>query len=319
MLLVWAIAYHIWADWGLITIHAKGEPLAQVVASISRQGHAIVQTDMPGDTPVTMDVVKVHLPDALETLATVTEGRWRLMYFAAGDKGTLKAGEQAWFSGTKPDGWSMASVPFGGMVPTDDDSAPPDPRTDTWTPQAAAPAAVQTYFAEAAQLTNASFVYPDAWNPTVTKAPPAGEVAKVVPKLVRDAGGHEDPVFFLSKNGRGGPPGGGDGAGPTMAANLQINPALIEQRTQAQIDRLPTDQRSEAQVNFDTMKAFFESMRDMTDEQKQAARLQLMQNPVFQQMMMNRMDGREARMSHDQRMSHFQAAVNRKMTAMGKL
>ncbi len=310
--------YHIWADWGLITIHAKGEPLGKVIASMERQGHATIKTDMPGDTPVTMDVVRVHLPDALETLSVVTESRWRLLYFVAGDKATLMNGETAWASGTRPDGWTMVSFPLGNMFATDDDAPPPDPRKDTWTPQTAAPASVQAYFAEAAQITNAGFAYPNSWSPTVNKMPPAGEVAKVVPKLVRGVGGHEDQVFFLSKNGRGGPrpPDGGATAG---GPGLQFNPALIAARMQAEINRMPSDQRAEAQASFDAERAFRESLKNMTDDERRAAFLQHMQDPNVQQMIANRMDGREARMNHDQRMSRYQGMVNRKLTAMGKV
>ena len=89
VLLLFAIVYHVWAGWGLITIHAKAQPLGKVIASMERQGHAKIQTDMPGDTPVTMDIVKFPLTDALETLSVVTESRWRLLFFVADTKDTL--------------------------------------------------------------------------------------------------------------------------------------------------------------------------------------------------------------------------------------
>ena len=321
-LLVFAIVHHIWADWGLITIHAKQEPLGKVIASMERQGHARIETDIAGDTPVTMDVVKVHLTDALETLSVNTESRWRLLFFVAGDKATLKTAETTWFGGQKPDGWRMVSFGMGGnmfALGADDDSAPPDPREDVWTPRLAAPAPVQNFFLEAAQLTNAGFAFPETWNPTVKSAPPTGTVDRVVPKLVSAAGGREDQVFFLSKAGRRGPRNADRGDGLTLGDDFRPDPDLLAARVQSQINRLPPDQRGEAQSNFDSWQAFRKSLEGMTDDQRRAAFQQRMQDPNIQAQMANRMDQSDARMSHDQRMSHFQNYVNRKLTAQGKL
>src|SRR5438552_3856579 len=80
------IAWSIWSGWGLITVHAKAEPLGKVIAQIERQGGVTLRTDLKSDTQVTMNVEKVPLTEALETLATVTDARWRLAYFMADDK-----------------------------------------------------------------------------------------------------------------------------------------------------------------------------------------------------------------------------------------
>ncbi len=321
LLLIFAIVYHVWANWGLITIHAKAMPLGKVIASMERQGHANIQTDMSPDTPVTMDVDHVHLNTALETLATVSNSRWRLLFFVAGDKTTLKAGELAWFSGQKPSDWKMLSFPMPYMVPLDDDAAdniPPDPRTDSWNPKTTAPNPLQTFFAEAAQATNAGFAFPTDWNPTVDTAPPAGVVQHVVPKLISYARGHDDEVFFLSQNGRGpgGPPGGQAGGG---GGDLQLDPDLLAERVQSQIDRLPPEEKAEAQSNFDAERAFRKSLEGMTEEERAAAWMAHMQDPVVQQMIANRIDGRDGMMNHDQRTQRYSNYVNRKMQITGKM
>ncbi len=316
LLLLFAIVYHIWAGWGLITIHAKQEPLGTVIASMERQGHAKIQTDMPGDTPVTMDVVKVPLTDALETLSVCTDSRWRLLYFVAGDKATLQSGESTWFGGQRPDGWKMVSFPMGNITQylDDSDSPPLDPRLDVYTPRTAAPAPVQTFFTEAAQLTNAGFAFPEDWNPTVTRTPPSGIVERVVPKLISAAHGRQDQLFFLSKNNRQPrTPGAGDAGGS------QFDPDLFAARIQGEIDRLPPDERAEAQSSFNTERAFRASLKDMTDEQRRAAWMTHLQDPLVQQAIANRMDANDARMNHDQRAQRMQNYVNRKLTAMGKL
>lgn len=316
VLLLCAVVYHIWANWGLVTIHANGMPLGKVIASMERQGHVRIETDMPGTIPVTMSVTKVPVAYALENLSVVTNSRWRLLYFAAGDKATLKAGESAWFGGNRPADWTMISFPFGnaGIQISDDDPPIFDPRDDTYAPKAAAPQPIQTYFTEAAQLTNAGFAFPTAWNPTVGSTPPSGVVQKVVPKLVSKAHGRTDMIFFLSENGGRGP--GGPGGGGGFAG---LDPDLFAQRIQNEIDRLPPEEKTEAQNNFDAEVAFRKSLANMTDDERRNAFMARMQDPAFQQAMMNRQDSRENMMSHDQKMQRFQNYVNRKMAITGKM
>lgn len=317
-LLLFAVVYHIWADWGLITIHAKQMPLGKVIASMARQGHAKIETDMPATIPVTMDVDKVTLAYALEKLTVNTNSRWRLLYFVAGDKATLKKGEDAWFAGNRPQDWTMISFPFGNAgIQLGDDEEPPvfDPRDDTYSPKTKAPAQVQAFFTEAAQLTNAGFAFPSSWNPTVSSTPPSGVVEKVIPKLVSKAHGREDQIFFLSLNG-GGPGRGGPGGGGGFA---NFNPDLFQERIQDEINRLPPEEKTEAQNNFDAEKAFRASLANMTEEQRRDAFMARMQDPAFQAAMMNRQEAREGMMSHDQRVQRFQNYVNRKMSITGKM
>ncbi len=315
LLLVYAVAYHIWAGWGLITIHAKQEPLDKVIASMERQGHAKIESDLPTDTPVTMDVTRVPLTDALETLSVATESRWRLLYFVAGDKSTLQSAELAWFGGQRPDGWKLLAFPTGNFFSGDDDTTPPDPRKDVWTPKTAGPAPLQSFLSDAAALTNAGFAYPQDWNPTVNSAPKPGKVESAVPKLISAAGGREDQMFFLSKRGDRGPRTAGDASGPTIGNDLD----LMAEHMQAQIDRLPPDQRADAQANYNAQRAFMESLKDMSDDERRAAFLAHLQDPQVQQQIANRLDAGENRMSHDQRMQRMQNYVNRKLSAMGKL
>jgi len=315
VLLFVAVVYHIWADWGLVTIHAKQMPLGKVIASIERQGHARIETDIDSSTPVTMDVVKVPLSYALEKLSVVASARWRLLYFAAGDKATLKTGEDAWFGGQHPTDWTMLSFPLGNMIQLDDDEDAPvlDPRQDTYTPKAPAPAALQTYFTEAAQATTAGFAFPTAWNPTVDSTPAGSIVEKIIPKLISKAHGRSDQVFYLTANNQNRGQGG-------FADNLtQLDPDLLAQRVQDEINRLPPEQKTEAQNNFDAQRAFQATLVNMTQEERAAAWMQHLQDPAFQQGMMNRQDARDAMMNHDQRMQRYSNYVNRKLSATGKL
>lgn len=318
LLLVFAVSHHIWANWGLVTIHARQQPLAKVVSSIQRQGRATIRTDLPGDTLVTMDCDKVPVADALETLAANTQSRWRLVYIAAGTRTALKSFT---LSGSQvPDGWKMLSIPFGNIAAFASDDAPAqDPRQDPWTLKTAAPAPIQSFFLEAAQATNASFAFPADWNPSVKSAPASGIVDKLVPKIVSAAKGYETQIFLLTKGGQRGPRNNDTAAAGDQPPALQIDPDLLAQRAQNQINRLPDAQRIEAQVAFDSEMAFRKSLAGITDPAARLAAMQQhMQDPAVQQMMANRMDGADGRMSHDQRVQRNQSYVNRKLAAMGK-
>ncbi|HEX4083907.1 MAG TPA: hypothetical protein VHY22_03270 [Chthoniobacteraceae bacterium] len=317
LLLVAAVAHHVWANWGLVTIHAKGMPLSRVIGSMARQGHARIETDLAGDTPVTVYFDKLPLPEALERVTAVTDSRWRLLFFAAPDKSAIRAAEVAWFGGQRPDGWQMMSFPMGGSTVSlgDDDTAPLDPRGDLWTPRTAAPAPVQTFFKEAAQVTNASFAFPAIWNPTVSSAPKAGIVASAAPELIRKAGGREDEIFFLSKTNRRPPRNGDDNGDEANEPDM----ALLTERTQNEINRLPPAERAQAQSVFDTGQAFWKSLQGLSEADREAALQKHFMDPNVLNQISNRVDQRESMMSHQQRLQHYQNYVSRKLTAMGKL
>ena len=85
LLVVGAVFYHLWANWGLVTVHSAKDPLSQVIRAIEKQGHVTVKTDLDPATPVHLNVDKVVVSEALETLAAATDARWRLTFIVAGD------------------------------------------------------------------------------------------------------------------------------------------------------------------------------------------------------------------------------------------
>jgi len=62
------IINYLLSGWGLITVQAHEMPLGQVIKSIERQGWVKIYTDLDLTTPVTMEVLKVPLPEAMATL-----------------------------------------------------------------------------------------------------------------------------------------------------------------------------------------------------------------------------------------------------------
>lgn len=331
LLVLVGVAHHIWANWGLVTVHSTTEPLSKVIRQIEKQGRVTIKTDLDLNTPVHMNVDKVVVTEALETLAAVTDGRWRLAFFVAGDKATVSAGLAGITAGQKPEGWKIAFVPAPPIG--DQPDLPPDPRAAVWTVSAPAEPKVQAYLDAAARQVSAQFLFPESWNPEVKSTPKSGPISKVLPKLVSAVDGQSAAVFLLQKGGGrfAGGPGGEDGGGrpdaradaprPTDGTarpdgpggrNGGFNREAMEERMKAEIAKLPADQRPKAEAEMEERRAFFDSLKDLTPEQRRAKFEEMMSDPSRQEKMEARMAAEDARRSPQQRLERSKKYVERK-------
>ena len=328
LLVIGAVAHHIWANWGLITIHSEKEPLAQVIRAIEKQGHITLKTDLDPATPVRMNVDKVVVSEALETLAAVTDARWRLAFIVAGDKAAISTVVASLTAGQRPAGWKTAFVPAPPIG--EEPLIPPDPRRAVWTVAAPAEPKMQAYLEAAARQVSAMFLYPESWNPDVTSAPKTGPVTKVIPRLASAAHGQSEAIFLLQKGGGGRPDGAGaraevaggpDGGGASRLAGIGggrgFDPAAMEERAKAEIAKLPAAQRPAAEAELAERKAFFESLKDLTPEQRRAKFEELMSDPSRQEKMEARMAAQDARRSPAQRLARSHGYVDRKAQVNG--
>ncbi len=69
LLLIANILNYFWSNWGLITIHAKDEPLGKVIKSIEWQGWVTIYSNIDPNEKITMDCDRVSLPEAMEDLS----------------------------------------------------------------------------------------------------------------------------------------------------------------------------------------------------------------------------------------------------------
>ena len=74
LLLVANIINYFWSNWGLITIHAKDEPIGKVIKSIEWQGWVTIYSNIDPTEKITMDCDRVPLPEAMEDLSVNVEG-----------------------------------------------------------------------------------------------------------------------------------------------------------------------------------------------------------------------------------------------------
>jgi hypothetical protein len=207
-----------------------------------------------------------------------------------------------------------------------------DPRNDVWNVKPVEKNEFQAYAHQAAISVSASMMYPEAWNPAVNKTPSSGPIRKSAPQLANAAGGKVLEVFLIQKrpeqtqesDDTGGNPQftfrrrGGNNT-PEDDAERERRRQDMAARAQAEIDKLPPDQRAAAQAQLDERRKFFESMRDLTPEQRQAKREEFMSNDANQNRMEQRMSDRLARMTPDQRVQRAQKYIERKQEAMTKV
>ena len=305
-------AWWIYGRWGLITVHADGKPLSEVVKTIERQGGATIRTNMAGSTPVTMHVDNVPLTEAMESLSAVTESGWRLTYVLAKDKGTIANALGSVTAGNRPEGWKSVYYPVPPTI--EEDELPSDPRMDTWNVSEPKEKTMQAYLEQAGRSVSAAFLVPENWNPPVKGSLSSGKVGKVVPKLAKLASGQVQEVFLIEQRRRPDAEtaqrseGGerrwmGDGEGRREA---------MEQRMLAEIEKLPADKRAEAKAEFEERKQIFASMQDLTPEQRREKMREMFERPDVQEKMEERESKRDARRTPEQRLQRYKNYVERK-------
>lgn len=331
LLLVGNILWYVVGHWGLITIHADKVPLGEVIRKVEKQGHVTVKTNLDLTKPVTMRVDNVVLAEALETLGIATDSRWRLTYFVAPDKAAIGTALATFSAGQKVEGWKALYVPVPPFA--EEKLVPPDPRSDPWKVKPAKEPTLQSYLEQASRNVAASFVFPESWNPAVTAAPSSGAIEKALPRLVSAAKGKYEEIFLLQGSMRGneeaggGPPddegprfapgsGGGSGGNrPFSGGRGGFDREAMEERVNAEINKLPADQKAVALKEQEERKAFFEEMKNLTPEQRTAKMEDFMSQPANQDRMENAISARDARRSPQQRMSRAQQYLQRKAQA----
>ena len=323
-----AIFYWVWSNWGLVTVEVKDKPLADVIRSIEKQGGIVLKTNMDATRAVTMHVHKVPLTEALETLANLTDSRWRLGYLFAADNGAVKGALDSIAGGKRPEGWKNFDVPLFARPGSEDEVVPMDPRRDTWNVQQPAEKTLQGFMLAAATGVSASFTCPEAYNPAVAKAPSSGQIRKSAPQLASAAGAKVQEVFLLlgrpqgvaesdrdrerdddglpggSGRSRGGPPGGSGGTRPSFT--------LMRDRQLAEIAKLPASEQKSAKAEFEEREKLFASLRDLPEAERRAKLEEVFNSPEMQDKMADRKMKSDERKSPDQRLAKYQRYVAKK-------
>ena len=340
------------ANWGLVTIHAKDQPLAKVIASIARQGGVRIETSLDPTKLVTMEVVKVTLATALETLAEASDASWRVVYLAAPTKTSLNEAIISLNGTGKIDNWTTNYYPGPGGGWGAEYGQVIDPRSLAITMEGTDPE-LGKLLDEAAQKSGVMTSLPKEWCPLAKLPKPQKSMSahEAVSTLVSSAHGKMAEFFFLSERRRrgwgGGGPGEGEGGpdGPNGSSGAagprppewgsqpsstppasndnhgrddsrpRANPDWLEQRQLAQIKKLPSDQQVQAQKDRAERKAFFDSLKGLPPAERMAKIQEMMANSEMGQKIQDARLLQDAKQSAERRITRAVNYLNRKAAA----
>lgn len=326
LLALWAV-WHVYSGWGLVSLDFKDAPAGKVLSAISRQGGIEIATDLDPATPVTIEVNRVSPLEALDIVAVRTESSWRLAYLGAADEAAIETALAAFRSGQTAEGWSGYGA--GGFNAVQSQSgAPLDLRLVEWQPSAGGN--LQQLLAQASEETGVYLSAPNDWSPQLDKVD-GGRMADAAPALFRKAGGVSREVFLLRGPAPDEPRGDDDGgwrgnrswvgATPDRTAGRERgsrdwgNPEAAAKRTEAQIKLLPPEEQTKAREDTSMMREFWQSVRELPEEQRRAKAREFFSRPEVQERMEDRRLAREAKMTPKQRIERSQRYWDRKAEA----
>jgi hypothetical protein len=317
LVLAIALVCHFWPD-GLITLDFRDAPVSKVISSIERQGQVRIGTNVPPDTLVTMQMKKVPLMDALETLSVRIEGELRVVYAGATSKTQAASAFEELQSGKPSANWAVAWFPSMGMVAGD---TPPDPRSLAVKPEAGEKNDLQSALQQVAMKSGVMTAVPKDWNPDAKMPAKTAPASSIVKQLISSSGGQvQESFLIIARGGRdGGPPGqggqGGDRGGPPggqRTGREATNLEWLAQRTEAAIAQLPAEERLAAKADFDAMRKFWDEVRALPDDQRRAKMEEFFNRPDVQDKMEQRQTARDSRQSPQQRQKWMKGYIERK-------
>jgi len=348
LLLIANILNYFWSNWGLITIHAKDEPLGKVIKSIEWQGWVTIYSNIDPNSKITMDCDHVPLPEAMETLSVnVDDGgggrgggaQWHLGFFVAPSSAAVKEEIRTFTEGADTtDDTHVYSFPTPLNMITDDTMPVADPRNQVWPglkmppapsappadgapgatdPTAAAPApapeqpptSVQGYLRAFARQADVWIMAPAAWDPPVQHAPPpSGSIIAAIRHFVGSAHGSVREAIVL----RGRPPrvaGSQPRGGGNRGGGFDMS--MMEDRIDNAINGLPPEVQPAARANLAQEKQFQKELANLPPDQRFAQ--------MRKHMMDRRMDNdNNWRRSPQKRAQMYSRMTQNRIAATGK-
>jgi hypothetical protein len=311
-LLVLVVAVRLfWPD-GLITLDFKDAPLAKVIASIERQGHVRIATNVPPETLVTIQMKRVPLMEALETLSVRVEGDLRAVFVGAPTKVQATAALDELKTGKRSDQWAVAWAPSMGMG-----AFLADPRLLSVKPERGEKNDLQSALQQVAVKSGVMTAVPRDWNPEAKMPTKTASAAAMVRQLIKSSGGQLQESFLIVARGGqragGGERGGARGGDGGPRFNREgINPEWLAQRTEAQIAQLPPAEQPAAKAEFDAMRKVWAEVQALPEDQRRAKMAEIFSRPEVQDRMAERAAAQDARRTPEQREQRMKGYVERK-------
>ncbi len=330
------------AGWGLVTVDVDDVALQKVIRSIERQAGVTVVSGLDPNRPVSMDIYRVPVVEAMEVLAARLDSDWSVIYAAGRTKAEVKAAAAALASGAvRESGLKLFRAGGGGFMDFGNETVA-DPRQVEWKVSAMEKAELQGYADQFTQKTGAGVVLPEDWNPVVAGTPKGGEARKAIQKLVASVGGSSNEIFHLRENRgwRGGESetanrepssgrataaaaggqrseGGRAERGGSGGDRAEPNREWMAERVEAQIAMLPKAEQVPAREDFRKMRDFFQELRKLPDEERRAKMQEFFENPTVQARMDERRSLREDRAGPERKADRARRYVERKEQRKG--
>lgn len=302
-----AMVRYLWPD-GLITLNFKDAPVPEVIASIERQGGVRITSNVPPETLVTMQVKKVPLMEALETLSVRIEGDLRAVFVAAPTKIQAAGALEEMKAGKRSKQWEIAWMPSMEMAPG---AAPPDPRFLAVKPEPGEKNDLQSALRQVAVKSGIMTAVPSDWNPSVKMPTKTAPAATIVSQLIKSSGGQLQESFLIVVRERG-ERGEHREEGGSRFNREGMNPEWVAQRAEAAISMLPPEARPAAKAEFHSMKTFWDEVRALPEDQRPAKMEEFFNRPEVQDRMAERNAARDARRTPEQRERRMKTYIERK-------
>jgi hypothetical protein len=179
---------------------------------------------------------------------------------------------------------------------------------------------LQSYLQQGSRSVSAAFIFREDWNPDVTSAPKSGPVTKVVPRLAKAARSTYEEFYFLRRTDRRPPSDDESGlrrASYDPEAEREQMRQAMEERAQAEINKLPPAERAAAQQEFNERWKLGESMRDLTRDERLARFREYMDDPKNAERFEQIKAAQDARKSPEQKLQEARRYLNFKAQAQG--
>lgn len=215
---------------------------------------------------------------------------------------------------------------FGGWTPGPMGDSLTDPRTIVWKPSDMPEKTLKSFFDQGSQKTGAIFALPEGWEPAVSKVPKEGPIGEVTVKLAKSASGTVQEVFLLTVQPPRPQQANNEENGnrweftrtvfsPTRGG--QRNQEWMAERMQAQIAALPPAEQAEVKKQMEEMRAFWESVRGLSEEERRAKIEEMMNRPDVQERMEVRNSARDSKTPPEKREQRMKQYLDRKNQMKG--
>ena len=312
--------------WGTITLVFDKKPLSIVLRSFTSQSKLKVITDIDLNTPITIQVRRVPVTEALEAIQAAAESRGSLAVILAPDTASMK-NLLSTLPNPKTDSGTLSieyRTPWlfrgaSSSLPIDR-----DPREQIWSPSPQLPLQLLPLLEHAAQNTEVRLLIPQSWNPTLKKSPSSGPISSSIPKLAKSAGGEAQLVFLLparsERDSPGTPPSTQEANRGTLrwteAADLP--PDALLARLESRIRSLPSSEQGDArQAAQESVRQYREWSSLTTEEERDKKRQEIMNDPARAERAGEGFSRAMRKMSPEQRSQRYQRYVERRSSQKG--